>query len=110
MSNVICGKCGAEASSKCPFCRTVFPKNQYEAILSYALHHKTDAKGKVTISYDYIPRDECKEAGVERALESLARVMKDMAEGASGLTFKGYACEHDWQFKPGCKSSIGCGH
>src|SRR5512146_1969349 len=39
MPNIVCKRCGAEASSKCPYCRSIFPENQIEAMLSYSLKY-----------------------------------------------------------------------
>jgi hypothetical protein len=102
MSNCVCTKCGAEADSKCPACRTVFMDDQTEAMYSWLLKfnlEKDAEKGnwlKVSL-YVADSEDEAKE------LEHLKDVL-------SRLNLKQYACIHQWTMKPGCHSTIGCGH
>jgi len=103
MSNCICAKCGAEAYSKCPECRSVFPENQTEALLATCLNFK-DETDKTTVVF--------KIAGDRvEALQELSTLLLEMRQGLRGMPgFKTYACDHDWRFKPGERSSIGCGH
>ncbi len=113
MSNVECINCGVEAHSKCPYCRTVFPEDQSEAMLSYALKRtiKTDEQGINWLEISWYMGDGNKKDSLEYGLASLHKVMCGMAD-PEGLypSFAQYACDHRWRFKKGEKSSISCGH
>lgn len=112
MSNLICEKCGATAEGKCPICRTIFPDDQHEAVLSHFLKFKVE-DGHVKITFlHYLSREEVERSeseNVEAALIHLLNNLKAMESGHS-TSFKSYSCVHKWVFKPGCKSTIGCGH
>ena len=100
MSNVICSKCGAKATSKCPYCRTIFPEDQTKAILSHLLkfpvHKDGWATGTITLRAD--------------SNEEYFRTFIHLAELLKEIGIDKYCCDHDWIFMPGCKSSIDCGH
>ena len=101
MANVVCSKCGATAESKCPYCRTVFPDNQFEALLSWVL--KWECKDdKIVVSYISHTADTVAEA-LEQAYSHLQQC-KDR------VGFVQYACEHTWVFAEGAHSDIDCGH
>lgn len=107
MARIVCSKCGATGFSKCPCCRTVFPDNEVEAMLSWFLTYQVK-DGQVEIIHQH-PR-----------CENISRA-KDIALGLTKLRdrlnrlaevdpeFKSYACCHDWCYAPGQKSDINCG-
>lgn len=140
MSNVICSKCGAEASSKCPVCRTVFPENQIEALLSHSMKFKVIRdyeRGGPWLQVEiFVGNDDTKDdyaLAVEGHKRLLARLQAmetkyevppekpverdgvkyiSMGAGRGGPypSIEQWCCTHRWVFKPGCKSTIGCGH
>ena len=108
MANIVCKHCGATGFSKCPICRTVFPDNQYEAMLSHMLKFSLDKdSGQVTITFKSFPMDESKP--IVSAFIHLWKVLKRLNQHKDGLSFDKYACNHHWIFAPGQKSDIGCG-
>lgn len=109
MARVECKKCGALATSKCPYCRSVFPDNQHEAVFSHVL--KTlDEGDKITIKYHrYKEEGLTTEENVANVLESLYYILQMMAEQRNGMSFDGYACNHQWSFCEGQESDINCG-
>jgi len=110
MANVICKICGAQAISKCPYCRTVFPKNEMEGMLSWILKKrmKTDKNGVTWLEISYVPG---KNVDLKEAMKRLLNLLNVMEDKTSPYpTIKEYACDHEWVFKEGEKSTIGCGH
>ncbi len=92
MGNVHCLKCGLEGSSKCPHCRTVFPENGIVTILEYGIQI-----GDKDVSTRPLPPEE-----FTKFIRSLAKLSDD--------EMKMICCNHRFEFKPGGKSSIDCGH
>jgi hypothetical protein len=105
--NVHCVKCGMEASAKCPHCRNVFP--EYEKSPNGAMHqalewrfvyfHSEGTKHTIRFNGD---AGETDEQTLRRFLESASTLTEKQREQL--------CCVHNWQFKPGEKSTIGCGH
>lgn len=113
MSNVICSKCSAKADSKCPYCRTVFPDNQIESMLTWLLKFEVSKDGWVKLSYAPPSGWQTKTEAelVENAFTNLHNILSRMADPASGYpSFAQYACIHQWVFAPGCGPTIDCGH
>lgn len=110
MGNVVCKKCGAEAHSKCPACRTVFPEDQIGAMLSWILKFKERKmeNGQRWLEVSLLMTDEQDE---EKALENLAKLMEKMLHQVDNYpSIHSYACDHEWTMKPGEKPTIDCGH
>lgn len=122
MGNVYCVKCGMEGESKCPRCRNVFPDNRIEAMLSHVLKfqvtpHNEDYSNGAWLSIKlYIHPEEYglppnEEDITRKGHEALYEILQGMAAQTDGFpTFKQWACIHQWEFKPGCKPLIDCGH
>lgn len=111
MSNCICTKCKAEADSKCPACRTVFPDDQIESALSWILKRHIEKKDNdiywLKIEYCIGKKDK----SLEQALKQLYSIFKEMNEDDNDYpSFKQYACDHVWTMKKEYHSDIGCGH
>jgi hypothetical protein len=107
MARIVCSKCGATGFSKCPSCRTVFPDNEYEGILSWFLTYQV-SNGQVEIIHRH-PRceDISRAEDIALGLTKLRDRLNRLAEVDPG--FKQYSCEHDWWFAKGERSDIGCG-
>lgn len=107
MAKIVCSKCGATGISKCPSCRTVFPDNQVEAMLSHCL--KTLVKGnKIEIQYSLSKKPELSDdENISDVLKHLVEVLKYLETKDPG--FKQYGCSHRWVFAKGQKSDIDCG-
>lgn len=112
MAKIVCSKCGATGWSKCPYCRTVFPDNKTEALLSHVLKWKFTPGDNVKVEYSYFTTDEelDEKEVVVQALKSLLNTLSAMESGAPWTSIEQYACNHKWVFAPGEKSSIECGH
>jgi hypothetical protein len=111
--NCKCIKCGAEANTKCPHCRTIFPCNQQEAMVSYGFkrHIKPDEHGVHWLEVSFYVGEGTKKNDLEWALGQLYKTLKAMADPDSSYpSIAEYACDHQFQFKKGEKSSISCGH
>lgn len=127
MGNVVCRKCGMEASSKCPYCRSVFPENQIDAMLSVVIKHSVEIvhyedrcpypkRERLKIWLD-IHDDETEEDAWARLYYYLKNIIEPYQPGDEKYSdhvkfpsLKEFCCHHGWVFKPGQKSSIGCGH
>lgn len=102
MPNVICKKCGAEATSKCPVCRSVFPEDQTDAMYSWLLKFdiaKSPTKGNWLDVHLFVAESE----DVDKELIHLRDVLNK-------LNLEKYSCDHEWKMKEGFHSTIGCGH
>lgn len=108
MAKVICKDCGATAYSKCPYCRTVFPDNHGEAVLSHVLKWEHKENGRVDITFISYSDKETKREKVIDALDQLQKTIKAM-DGDFYPTIEQYSCNHKWIFAPGEKSEIDCG-
>lgn len=115
MGNVICEKCKLEADTKCPFCRNVFPEKESPMpFLQYEAKSKTtkDWEGKeftvweMRIVLPYMSTGSLHDA--LKYLESGFRVIKEHPELYQSLEQVG--CDHEFTFKEGAHSTIGCGH
>lgn len=98
-----------EAYSKCPFCRHVFPLDQENTLLQEVLSiqlgridNKKEAPTDLIVHYTLGNRD------FEQALQDLTSLLALLLSDSEKL--KKFRCRHVWTFKPGQKSSIGCGH
>jgi len=103
MANCHCKKCGAEASSKCPYCRSVFMNDQREAALSWILKRgikETNGQRWLEVSW-FLSSDE----DLVEGLKKLRNTLTSMDDAY----IKQYCCDHTFEFKPGCESTIGCG-
>jgi effector-binding domain-containing protein len=112
MANIICTKCGATGFSKCPVCRTIFPDNQIDAMLSHILKFKEDKDNK-TVTISYTAHIEDVEEAFKRLFNVLSRMETETAEVHGDYkypSFKEYSCNHTWVFAEGEESDIGCGH
>ena len=119
MSNCVCIKCGATASSKCPYCRNVFDDNQLEAAISHVFKFNMEDGGKPNSREWLVLRfamneGEGMEVAAERLLNVLTLMKKQAKESEDGdvqwPSLKQYFCVHVWQFREGYKSTIDCGH
>jgi hypothetical protein len=116
MAKIVCTKCGATGDSKCPYCRTVFPDNQIEARLSYSLKidYANDPRGRRWLKVElYSPINDENEVPVTIAddVKELYKILDLMVKHEkSWPTIEQYVCSHQWEFAPGCKSDINCGH
>lgn len=119
--NVICSKCGATASSKCPYCRSVFqtdPTGHIESMLSHAFKIdpklKEDSYGsflQISLFVDDKPIDGKTPETTEEALIKLRDWLNLMIEQKDNFpSLQQYLCQHNWQFMEGKHSQIGCGH
>ena len=103
--NIYCVNCGAEGSSKCPYCRNIFPAGE-------------ESRNKQFISsvvgVPELVRDDLYSLKIYARGErkSIAKEFKEIGRGVflSDDFDESCICDHEWKFKPGCKSSIGCGH
>ena len=119
MTKVYCTKCGIRGTSKCPHCRSVFgssPKDEkqraaqeyFEMFLTVGLVNnddrpKVEAGEEVRHKVSFWTYDASEEAAIKSILGSLTHYLP-----LADLTIA--ACVHDWQLKPGERSTIGCGH
>lgn len=105
MSNVVCVKCGLEGTSKCPHCRTVFPEFPEEDRMLWfdveALEHRIILSDEKKVSFRVYDDEDW--LSVLKVLRKYLAILKDEH-------LKTLACKHQFEFKPGCKSSIDCGH
>lgn len=105
-AKVICSKCGATGLSKCPYCRSVFPDNQYAAVLGRILRVRIAQELEITrIKVDYVVDSDW---SLERAWDYLHDLFHNLVIERIKVTQ--LACEHNWVFAPGEVSEIGCGH
>jgi len=116
MNNVVCSKCGGEAISKCPICRNVFPSDQIATLYNNLidldisepqeveyLGGKKDTIRNISFKLEFTHSTTEKDTPEEHLLELLKNLL--------ALEYPERAiCNHSWKFKPGEKSSIGCGH
>jgi len=100
MSKIVCSKCGATGNSKCPYCRTVFPDNQLEALLSYVIQWDR-REDRIVVQVATLT------TSVE---EALTKTLSALTTCAEKVGFAQYACEHDWVFAEGQHSEIACCH
>ena len=111
--NCECVLCGAEAHSKCPHCRTIFPANKFEAMLSYGFMREieTDERGISWLKVEFFVGNSEEKHDLTKALTELYNTLKGMEDPESHWpSIAHYACDHEFRFKPGCEASIGCGH
>lgn len=73
MAKVVCKDCGATGNSKCPYCRTVFPDNFEEAVLSHVLKWEHKENGRVDITFIHFSTEETQRKRVIDALEQLKK-------------------------------------
>lgn len=124
MGNVVCVRCGVEALSKCPYCRNVFIDDtiKYGEMEDFRLdllamreirqgrneYGQLEGQDEFLISFSYsFSRDE--KATNDQLMERLTHAW-EMFNKVSLDDCKKIFCHHKWVFKPGEKSSIGCGH
>jgi hypothetical protein len=120
--NVICTKCGIEASSKCPHCRNVFVCSD-DPNVELATHmqsymtatrgsyigksfKKDDGNDLVITVYWLHDANGGKDTSLVENLKNLRDILSKMSDKHIEI----FCCQHDWQFKPGEHSSIGCSH
>ena len=101
MGNFKCKKCGAGCSSKCPSCRSIFPDNTREALLSHYLKiYNKD--GNIGFVVQYQP-----ERTIVEEFKLLAETLELMVNGKEGYpTIEQYVCDHEWEGL----ATINCGH
>jgi len=87
-----CSKCGETASSKCIHCRTIFPENQYAAVLTNVLKtkHEEITRPNGTVETKHVFIYTYHGGSEEEALDTLMGVLK-----IPGV-IKSYSCDHDW--------------
>lgn len=100
MSNLICKKCGATATSKCPRTRGVFPDNQDMSYLKNILNVRV-TKNDTTLSLDYIVPEG---ATPEQALDTLLRIFDRLSQASR----KQLMCHCEWIMQPGQTCLFGC--
>jgi|TARA_Y100000310_G_C20680923_1_gene815893 hypothetical protein len=98
MSDIYCTICGEEGISKCPFCRSVFPKNQLGTMFQNLTDiQRTEKYTSITLKISF------------RSETTDDEIIKHMSD-LSGYDWKFVLCNHVWDFMPGQESSIGCEH
>lgn len=110
MFNVHCTKCGKLASSKCPFCRSIFSwapddateieKHRHDIVS--ALENRILLDDEKRLSFKIFPPNETPDEFLARLQAWLPLLTPE--------DLKIVVCQHDWDFRPGQKSEIGCGH
>lgn len=113
--NVYCKKCGALADSKCPYCRSVFPENRQEALLSRVLQYSLELpklRVSLRLPVEVVERVERGEEDEDYAIREGHKILYDILHDivTDEKMLREWACDHQWAFRPGCKSLIGCGH
>jgi len=106
MAKIVCSECGTTGDSKCPYCRSVFPDRD-------TLIQEIDARvgnrmkiGDDAVTVKFWPNGVRKET----ALDALQFMWDVMHSGITREDLRVLACAHRWEFAPGVKSDIGCGH
>lgn len=113
MVNVVCSKCGAKGTSKCPYCRSVFPSDQAATMWRSVSAFEWEPEGKyrtpdLVLRLTYHPADKNDEKALRAGnftTEHLEYLMS-----AIKAKLRDLCPEHDWAFAEGETSSIGCGH
>ena len=111
MGNVVCTACGTEGTSKCPFCRSVFPEDSKTNIRRSILSIEYDATGPVediVVRYTAYPdRHQVGDTGkvTKEGVEDLVKVLLGALDD-----WTKFNCAHQWAFSPGQTSTIGCEH
>lgn len=108
----MCSNCQAKATSKCPACRSVFPKNTHATLLGNQVtlsETKLDIPDsrkpyKATLAINFIRYKE--ETLLNLAIEQLRNLAAESDE-----LLKEALCDHRWKpASPEEHSAIGCGH
>ncbi len=109
MSKYKCKHCDAGAISKCVLSRTVFPDNQFGALVSQVLKRKVVWQGEYTATVElqvYVAlrnddpsNKQSKRAAIVHALEMLKELDEE--------TIQDYACDHEWIIDEG-ECMFGC--
>ena len=116
MGNIVCKKCKAEANSKCPYCRNIFPDNQLATMYSNLITVEVGEGKEVELLDGSKPTIQNISLTVSTSHNSTNKETPEehllgLIKGLVSLECPEQAiCDHHWMFKPGEKSSIGCGH
>ena len=112
MGNVHCTTCGAEAHSKCPYCRNIFEDSQRG--FGMEARQGTDENGRLNGVDEFQLSCSWKfDADHKATSAELFELTKELHARAVELSADEFAqmfCRHTWEFKPGEKSTISCGH
>ena len=102
MTDIICQDCGFEGISKCPYCRSIFFPEVNLLTQRIANAIQVDAnKERTQVIFNLKPNLSLKDLLEIFQFHTLAT--------QSDLKFA--LCNHsNVTFKPGCESTIGCGH
>lgn len=112
MAKIVCTKCGKTGDSKCPFCRSVFGDEDsrigmIDAVMSHRL--LIGEKGILLKRWSLTRNPDNSIGGPEtdfNILKSVVGLLKDLTDDELRII----ACVHTWDFAPGAKSEIDCGH
>jgi hypothetical protein len=115
MARIICKTCGAEAQSKCPYCRNVFPTGgEWFDHIHFTVRQGDGEYGKpggsdeIQICFEFsFAKDQ--KATREDFKQNTIRLY-NLAHSVTSEQFLRMFCNHNWAFAPGEKSEIDCGH
>ena len=113
MAKIICNKCGATGTSKCPYCRSIFPDSHGEATLSWIFKRRIKVEKKLHwLEVFLFMGDGTEKNNLAWGMHELRNILNNMEdpEVKHYPSIDAYACDHVWEFADGEKSSIGCGH
>lgn len=100
MSNIICNKCGATGNSKCPCCRSIFPDDQMDAVLSMIFKHTIKQEGNgIWCEVKYLvgvpSKDTVADIDLLKSLKGLQTNLKMIIDNPQ------YLCDHVWELAVG---------
>ena len=112
MGNCVCVHCGAEASSKCPYCRNVFPDNKSgygcEVRQGNGEYGKRNGTDEFQLVFSWMfDREET--ATTADFNIRIGEVYDELTSHTREEVIRMF-CQHTWRFKPEQSSTIGCGH
>ena len=102
---VVCTKCGATATTKCPRCRNIFLDCGIEAALSHWLKVWDENGNDIRISARVFDGKT-----PLQTLEDMVTELRRMQDRVDHYPSLGqYLCDHEWAWQIGSKSRIDCG-
>lgn len=96
MAKVICSHCGATGHSKNPACRTVFPDDQNDAVLSHLLKFPVIKDGVAEGNIRFVADTK------EEYFRNLVSCVKMLEK----VGIEKYCCDHDWELAPGAVAEV----
>lgn len=97
MPRIKCYECGAEGSSKCPHCRSIFSDERYDSVMS----HLIDLSNPKKVTFKVLSNE---------TQGDFLVFLKEFLGELTNEQVRVCACMHQWEFMPCQHSSIGCGH